>query len=69
MVCLSVAGAFVAGVHYVAVDLPQQQSMTAPKNAYDQDETDACFKQCNENNGNAILTRMCYLSCQARNGG
>jgi hypothetical protein len=32
MVCLSVAGSFLAGVHYFAVDLPQQQSLAAPKN-------------------------------------
>jgi hypothetical protein len=32
MVCLSIAGAFVAGVHYLAIDLPQQQSVTAPSN-------------------------------------
>jgi len=33
MVCLSVAGAFVAGVHYLAIDLPQQKSGTPPSNA------------------------------------
>lgn len=32
MVCLSVAGAFIAGAHYVAVDLPQQQNLQAPTN-------------------------------------
>ncbi len=32
MVCLSVAGAFIAGVHYFAVDLPQQQNVQAPAN-------------------------------------
>jgi len=32
MVFLSVAGAFVAGVHYLAIDLPQQKSVTAPSN-------------------------------------
>lgn len=33
MVCLSIAGTFIAGVHYAAVDLPQQQSVTAPTNS------------------------------------
>ena len=32
MVCLSVAGAFVAGIHYYAVDLPQQKALQAPSN-------------------------------------
>jgi hypothetical protein len=32
MVCLSVAGAFLAGAHYYAVDLPQQQSVQVPEN-------------------------------------
>ncbi len=32
MVCLSVAGAFVAGLHYYAVDLPQQNVVKAPQN-------------------------------------
>jgi len=33
MICLSIAGAFIAGVHYAAVDLPQQQSVTPPTNS------------------------------------
>jgi len=32
MVCVSAAGAFIAGAHYVAVDLPQQQNLQAPTN-------------------------------------
>ncbi|AGB03403.1 hypothetical protein [Methanoregula formicica] len=32
MVCLSVAGAFVAGLHYYTVDLPQQNAVQAPEN-------------------------------------
>jgi hypothetical protein len=32
MVCLSVAGSFVAGVHYFAVDLPDQNTVQAPRN-------------------------------------
>lgn len=27
MVCVSIAGSFVAGTHYVAVDLPQQKAL------------------------------------------
>jgi len=32
MVCLSVAGAVLASVHYVAVDLPHQKNLQAPTN-------------------------------------
>lgn len=32
MICLSVAGAFVAGVHYFAADLPQQKALKTPTN-------------------------------------
>ena len=32
MVCLAIAGSFVAGIHYYAVDLPQQQDMEVPAN-------------------------------------
>ncbi|PKL70477.1 MAG: hypothetical protein CVV30_03735 [Methanomicrobiales archaeon HGW-Methanomicrobiales-1] len=32
MICLSVAGTCIAGVHYYAVDLPQQQNLQAPAN-------------------------------------
>lgn len=33
MVVLSVAGSMAAGVHYYAVDLPQQQFLPAPENS------------------------------------
>jgi len=32
IVCLSIAGSFVAGLHYVAVDLPRQQNVQPPSN-------------------------------------
>jgi len=32
MVCLAIAGAFVAGVHYYAVDLPARQAISTPAN-------------------------------------
>jgi hypothetical protein len=35
MVCLSIAGAFVAGAHYFAVDRPQQENaLQAPNNYF-----------------------------------
>lgn len=32
IVCISAAGAFLAGLHYFAVDLPEQQNVQAPSN-------------------------------------
>ncbi len=33
MICLSIAGSFVAGLHYAAIDLPrQQQELQVPTN-------------------------------------
>lgn len=58
MVCLSIAGSFVAGVHYVAVDLPQQQTVKAPANGaigptcgpvYDQNGNDITDQCCDAN--------------------
>jgi hypothetical protein len=34
MVCLSVAGAFMAGVHYVVIDRPQQEYASNPPTNY-----------------------------------
>jgi hypothetical protein len=33
LVCLAIAGSLVAGTHYYAIDLPQQNSLQAPENA------------------------------------
>lgn len=32
MICLSIAGSVLAGIHYYAVDLPQQKAAQAPPN-------------------------------------
>ena len=32
MVCLSIAGSIIAGVHYYAVDLPEQNMVQVPSN-------------------------------------
>ncbi|MFA5268747.1 MAG: hypothetical protein WC379_12325 [Methanoregula sp.] len=42
MVCLSIAGTFVAGVHYVAVDLPQQNAVQVPENLFVSGSSCAC---------------------------
>ena len=75
MVCLSVAGVFVAGVHYVAVDQPRQQVLQAPEN-FDccQSGADtcamwasACQEQCKANGNGASCMTGCYI--KFHNGG
>jgi len=33
MICLAVAGSFIAGAHYFTVDLPQQKTVNVPVNS------------------------------------
>lgn len=66
MVCLSAAGAFIAGVHYAAVDLPQQQSVTAPENG-NMDLTQ-CLAVCDATywrgtNEGVVKCAGCYNDC------
>lgn len=49
MICLSVAGSIVAGVHYYAVDLPEQKAraLQAPQNAeHLKTACDVCMAGC-----------------------
>ncbi|MHB8164090.1 MAG: hypothetical protein ACYDDV_07035 [Methanoregula sp.] len=32
IICLSIAGSFIAGIHYLAIDLPAQKNVQAPEN-------------------------------------
>ncbi|MCK9632540.1 MAG: hypothetical protein M0R30_12990 [Methanoregula sp.] len=73
MVCLSVAGIVVAGAHYYAVDLPQQQAVTTPSNVWEYDNPcDLCIETCDrvmghcvESDGNNCLAEVyaCYKTC------
>jgi hypothetical protein len=48
--CLAIAGSIIAGVHYYAVDLPQQQSIQPPSNKICASDLcrfcDACSRAC-----------------------
>ncbi|MDD1702578.1 MAG: hypothetical protein LUQ31_06325 [Methanoregula sp.] len=56
MVCLSIVGTFIAGVHYYAVDLPHQQQVQAPTNqecwmtnaqcVYIHSQAMCCYQDC-----------------------
>jgi len=63
MVCLSIAGAFIAGVHYAAIDLPQQQSVTAPTNDY---PPNYCESLCHSVNNDLESYTRCYFECDER---
>jgi len=63
MFCLSVAGTFIAGVHYAAIDLPQQQSVTAPTNDY---PPDYCVSFCQSVNNDLESYIRCYSECDER---
>jgi hypothetical protein len=58
IVCLSIAGSIVAGVHYYAIDLPQQQNIQAPANScgnYMEKQIECSFR-CGQD-------KVCYGSC------
>ena len=50
MVCLSIAGAFVAGAHYYVIDVPQQKALSGhpPGNTNTdiQEKCDTCTSNC-----------------------
>jgi hypothetical protein len=62
MVCLSVAGTFLAGAHYYAVDLPAQQSIPAPTNGphWDQDCINLCRTQGPPPEYYCLVIRNCF---------
>jgi len=65
MACLSVAGAFVAGVHYFVIDQPQQNMGPAPANSYDNFDME-CMKNCQVAYSNCLDD---YYACIGPNCG
>jgi len=67
MVCLSVAGAFVAGVHYIAVVQPQQNIQNTPTNWGPDicgDKLFSCIQDCkkpDKDYGNVV---ECEMECR-----
>jgi hypothetical protein len=68
MVCLSVAGSIIAGVHYYAVDLQHQQDLQAPANTqmtcsqYCDAQYYPCMTSCKSSSISA--TQTCRINCQ-----
>ena len=51
IVCLSIAGSIAAGVHYFAVDLPEQKALSEhppanPSNSDTQEKCNTCLSSC-----------------------
>jgi hypothetical protein len=75
MICLALAGSFVAILHYFAVDLPQQNAVLAPENIRDYTDCEQkCFEEkenCSNTCGgsdcrNCLLNFWpCYHACQS----
>lgn len=68
MVCLSIAGTIVSGVHYFMVDLPHQNAMQAPENRIEIGCYARCmngYDPCMRDPGSACLDtyRACIKAC------
>jgi len=69
IVCLSIAGSFVAGVHYFTVEFPQQNNVQEPGNSYClgicQDDCKDAEHSCKQSgSGNCIAeSQTCMNTC------
>ena len=67
MISLSIAGSILAGAHYYAVDLPQQNVLQAPENAQSSTQRcETCTNNCNMwlISGNRDMYNECMTQCQ-----
>ena len=73
IVCLSIAGSIIAGVHYFAIDLPQQNALQAPENSAGKYacadncrvQFNACAGTCGDNELCRALCNQVYSSCSS----
>lgn len=63
MVCLSFAGAFLAGAHYYVIDLPQQKALAenAPANWDLMEKCNTCMNKCVYDGNNYFECK--YFNC------
>lgn len=59
IICLAVAGSILAGAHYYAIDLPQQNAVVAPANS-PSDNCQDCYDGCAREHPNSI---GCKYNC------
>jgi hypothetical protein len=62
MVCLSIAGTILGGVHYVVVDIPAQASVHPPEN-FDSGACTACLATCGYKFWDTGCEDSCLRSC------
>jgi hypothetical protein len=63
MICLAVAGSILAGAHYYAIDLPQQNAVVAPVNS-PSDNCQDCYDWCareHPNSGGCKYNCLIYV--------
>jgi len=67
MVCLSIAGAFVAGAHYYVIDVPQQKALSEhpPANFNPGTENFESCKKCLNDCKNVPEGSIDYAKCMA----
>jgi len=64
MICLAIAGSSLAGAHYYAIDLPQQQTLQAPENAQSSTTSCAtCVANCKASTDYYTCLSQCELVC------
>ena len=64
MVCLAVAGSIMAGAHYYAIDIPQQNALQAPENAgVSGSSCDICRLNCKIDRDYNTCMEQCELVC------
>jgi len=64
MTCLAIAGSIFSGVHYYAVDLPQQNALQAPENASGSTTSCAtCVNNCKVSKDIFYCIAQCDLVC------
>ncbi len=65
LVCLSIAGSLIAGIHYFAIDHPAQAAVQIPGNNA-QDVND-CIRKCPPDNGRDRTAVLCRTACYMQN--
>ncbi len=65
MTCLAILGSLLAGAHYYAVDLPQQNALKAPENAgYSNSNCQICKNNCKVDKDYYLCVSICNdLEC------
>ena len=65
MVCLSLAGSFVAAMHFFTVDLPAQNALQVPEN--NGQAVSDCIRMCPADNGRDREAVKCRTACYIQN--